>query len=115
MNERYCYSTDEEIFHGNFKTRDEAIEAGFDDNEDIQEIFTGVCKKKKASLYFDSSDLIETLNCCAYDNDFGFVEDDEIVVVSDHAKFSEKLEKLIDEYCDIPFYTVDDIKRHEKE
>lgn len=121
MEPRYCYSTDEETYHGDFATRDEAAEFAFKECEADQEtVWTAEIEKPHFTACLpDGDDLaeqaIERMNERARehweDSDWPDVDK------GDEAKLAEALDAAVKAWADqhlpaVDFFTCENVKPH---
>lgn len=109
--DKYCYSYNEENYHGKYDSREEALDAAIESDNEAKTIEIAKVIKIDPSFYFDLESLIETMNEQASDNEFGFVEDD-IIDIDNFRELEKEIKELIDQYCSINYYTVGDIQKH---
>lgn len=81
---RYCYSTDEEYFVGNFDTREEALQEGRDCEEPGTAIYTGLSCPRSFMSYFDTENFLDWISDNAQE-EVGDVADGWLKKVSEEA------------------------------
>lgn len=99
--EVYSYSADEEIFRGEFSTREAALEEARDGQNDMT-VWTGVCEAIHVRRYMpDGDDLIERMVEQAYD-DCGEASESWLDSVSkeQRAELTEGVRSLIEAWLD---------------
>ncbi len=116
---KWAYSLNQENYDGPYDTREEAIEAA---KEDIKEggpygeyynaeVFSiGEIVYPKVEGYFDVDRFVEDAEENMTDNEFGFVDDDHLIDISDKKQFAEALTEVIKEFCSTRYWTVQKIE-----
>ena len=117
---RYCYSTDEEEFYGDFDTREEALaEAtaeleGRDELGETRKVWTGV---QKPAMYFLRKstehlgrDFTERIDEWLADN---IAAEEEIVEVKDYAALGAALLDALEQHATFNRWAVHQVQEHE--
>ena len=117
---RYCYSTDEEEFYGDFDTREEALaEAtaeleGRDEPGETRKVWTGV---QKPAMYFLRKstehlgrDFTERIDEWLADN---IAAEEEIVEVKDYAALGAALLDALEQHATFNRWAVHQVQEHE--
>lgn len=109
----YSYSTDEEHFTGDYESAEEAAQAAFYDDPDIESIYVGEARKMTAHDFVSGHSILELINEAACD-DGPESADDWLYdgLAKDKGKCAE-LEKIIGDWIElhapVKFFTVDNI------
>ena len=117
---RYCYSTDEETFYGDFRTRDEAVSAaarsleGEDEPGEMRRVYIAV--KQHPTLFLEreaariGERFVEWVDewMCDY-----IAADDFIVRVADKDAFGAALIALLRQHATFHSWNADDITWHD--
>ncbi|MGH8032253.1 MAG: hypothetical protein ACREO8_07795 [Luteimonas sp.] len=110
----YCFSADEEFFHGDHASRGEAAAAGFDQYPDAETIYVGVQARYTAHRFVDGESILTQISECAGDNAGECAED---WLWGPDIRKSEKtaeLEQLVGDWIQAneppEFYMVEDVE-----
>lgn len=117
---RYCYSTDEETFYGDFSSREDAVAAaaesleGQDEPGEKRKVYTAVKQHPTIFLEHEASRIgehfVEWVDewMCDY-----IAADDYIVRVADKAAFGAALVGLLRQHATFHSFNADNITEHE--
>lgn len=61
MKKQYCYSWNDEIYHGRFDTEQEAIDEAREDRPDAEYVYIGTCKEPKLRWHSNEEGIIESI------------------------------------------------------
>lgn len=116
----YCYSTDEENYFGDYRSREDALAEGTAALEDADKpgetrtVWTGVQQhamhflRRRAAHVADAfAEQMEEWLCD------DIVSDDQIVVVADATSFGHALLDLLQQHARFARWAVDDVQEHE--
>lgn len=110
----YCYSTDEELFHGDHATREDAIAAGFERYPDAPAIYIGTQVRYPAHRFVDGESILTQVSECAGDEAGECAED---WLWGSEIRKPEKLaelEQLVGDWIQVneppTFYMVEDVE-----
>jgi phage FluMu protein Com len=112
----YSYSWDEERYHGNFNSREEALAEAFATYETAQSVFTGRNVPFQPDWEGAAESALEQLECQAGDEcgecseDWNPERNKQIV-----ARVAAAIQAAVTELDAPCFYTVEDVQRHDRE
>ena len=106
--EKWSYSFDEEHFVGEHNTKEEAITEA--KSFLPATIWVGQNKKPIIADYFYYDNFIERIKEELYDDELGFVDDYDIIVIDDNDVFKKEIKKLITKHCSTKYYSVHNIE-----
>jgi hypothetical protein len=113
----FSYSTNEEIFQGDYASPEAAAEAGFIDNPDDDTLWVGVNKKFTAHDFISVSDILEGIAENAGD-ECGEVAEDWLVKIEKDSVKREALRKLLGDWLEaadpVTFCSVDEVIKFER-
>ncbi len=117
LQDKYCYSLNQEEFYGDFDTKEAAIEQGKEEalEEGQHEFFIGVCEEYTPSV--SAWQVIESIQEDAYDKHGEYSQAYLDDVSNEHKeelqdKLNEVLSKWIEEHNYIPdFWGVKDVEK----
>lgn len=119
MTPQYSYSTDEENYHGEYSSREQAAMAGFHENEDYDFIYVGEnALPVPPEDIIEASDLIEKVQCHE-DYETEWADGWPRVATHQVEELTSEIRKVfaawLDKYAARPaFWTVEKVMRHER-
>lgn len=112
MADQWAYSTDEEHYHGEFDTKEGAIQEATDEVQGVEETRIWVAKTDPPDItnHFDGNIFIERLAEDLMENELAFVDlaPCDLITVDDKSKFEEEIKAVIKNHLSTAFWGVRD-------
>jgi hypothetical protein len=118
VSDEYCYSTDEEHYHGKFATREEALAEAMEYASPGATVWTGVAKPLRiGQLMPDANHLLEHCGEQAYERAGEAAEGWPACSKAQEADLEDTLRRVLDDWANKhglqpAFYEVEEIQQH---
>ncbi len=109
---KYAYSTDEERYHGEFDTREDAAREFFASDDDAEHVYVGEIVDAKASDYVDwrtVDKLLEDINQRIDDVDGELVGDWPVLQEEPKKELAKIIGEFLDKHAPVDFFNVTNV------